>query len=135
VTDNRSYRVLVFDDDDSIRLAVVGYLMSLDHLQVDGAATLAEARELFRRGSFDGVVTDLDPGSGDPGDGLDFIQWLRNQRASLPILVLTAHDSEEIQRRAEDLRVDALLVKPKPLGQVAAAVENMLTATPPEEVA
>lgn len=120
-------RLLHFDDDDAIRLAVSGFLRRLD-IEVDEAATLAEARELVRSRSYDVLISDLDPGCGDTSEGLDFVRWVREWSPELPVLLLTGHDSHDIRSEAERLGVRNMLVKPHPLKELENALREALSS-------
>ena len=124
-------RLLHFDDDDAIRLAVAGFLRRLE-IEVDEASTLAEARELVRSQSYDVLISDLDPGSGDTSEGLDFVRWVRERNPELPVLLLTGHDSEEIRDRARSLGVRDMLVKPHPLKEIESALRQVFTSRVPD---
>lgn len=119
-------RVLVVDDEPQIRrtlelnLAARGY-------QVDLAASGAAALELARRHP-DLVIVDL----GLPGmDGLEVVARLRAS-SKVPIMVLSARDTEETKIAALDAGADDYVTKPFGMGELVARVRAALRrAAPP----
>src|ERR1700744_2546266 len=73
-------------------------------------------------GSIDLVLLDL----GLPGkDGLDVLAEARRDGVKTPILVMTARDALETRIRGLDLGADDYLVKPFPLGELAARIRSL----------
>lgn len=126
---SETLRVLHFDDDSSIRLLLLDFLESL-HLQVVGVATLEEARTTIRTDRYDLLISDLDAGSGEPWEGLDFLQWVRKREPSLPILVLSGHDSDEVRQRVEAVGANDFVIKPHPLWQLEETLRGLLPPFP-----
>jgi len=121
-----SSRVLVVDDEPQIRrtlelnLAARGY-------HVDLASSGASALELARRHP-DLVIVDL----GLPGmDGLEVVARLRAS-SNVPIMVLSARDTEESKVAALDAGADDYVTKPFGMGELVARVRAALRrAAPP----
>lgn len=111
-------RVLIFDDETSILLALEGYLES-EGFEVDTAGTPQEASRLLEEHPYDVLVSDLDPGSGQPLEGMDFLRRVRRSRPALPVVILSGHGDGEMHRQAAEIGIRDFLVKPQPLGQVA----------------
>jgi DNA-binding response OmpR family regulator len=115
-------RVLVVDDEPTVREVVAGYLRRDGHDVVevgDGAGALAELGGADRPAL---VVLDLMlPGT----DGFTILRTIR-QQGDLPVIVLTAR-SEEIDRvRGLELGADDYVVKPFSPRELAARVNNVL---------
>src|SRR5487761_1179372 len=89
-------RVLIVDDDASVRLALGGLVGMIEGLSVVTASSWAEARSALDSGSFDCLILDL--GLPD-GEGLSQIEELAHQASfeSLPILVYTGRELEAVE--------------------------------------
>jgi DNA-binding response OmpR family regulator len=125
--DSARPRLLHFDDEAAVRLAVAGFLRRLE-VDVDGVSTLSQARDRLEDTSYDVLISDLDPGSGDTSEGLDFIRWVRARTPDLPILVLTGHDSDDLRSRVRSLGVRDVLLKPHSLDRLERILREMLAS-------
>jgi DNA-binding NtrC family response regulator len=114
-------RVLVVDDDQTIRTIVSEYLRRREY-EVEEAADGVEALDVIRRTPPAVVVTDL----GMPRlDGLGLLRELTKIDPDLPAIVLTAHDSADKMVRAirEGILFD-YQIKPPDLPVVDMAVRR-----------
>ncbi len=119
--DVRGKRILLVDDQDSVRSAL-RMMLELDGHQVTEASNGGEAMRLFTMGVFDLVITDYEMPL-MKGDELVF--RLKQLAPALPILMITASE------KARDNRgnpVDALLDKPFMLSDLRGALERLLPA-------
>jgi two-component system KDP operon response regulator KdpE len=114
-------RVLVVDDEPGILRAVQTNLSRHD-FRIETASTGQEALELYNRIHPDLVLLDL----GLPDiDGLEVLRAIR-QRASTPIVVLSAHETERDKVVALDLGADDYLTKPFGVNELLARVRVAL---------
>jgi two-component system KDP operon response regulator KdpE len=114
-------RVLVVDDEPAILRAVQINLGRHD-FRVETAASGNAALEAYSRLRPDLVLLDL----GLPDmDGLDVIRTIR-QRASTPIIILSAREAERDKVTALDLGADDYLTKPFGVGELLARVRVAL---------
>jgi two-component system KDP operon response regulator KdpE len=113
--------LLVVDDDDAIRRAVVAELAS-SGLTVREAADGEEGLRIFGEIDPDLVLTDL---AMPRRDGLSLIRALR-ELGTTPILVLSVRGEEEDKVRALDAGADDYLAKPFSLRELAARVRAQL---------
>ena len=93
MSDSATPRILLIDDEPSIREPLAEYLTAQGFMVVD-AASAAEARSVLRAQTVDLVVSDIMmPGE----DGLSLTRHLR-ETSSLPVILLTARaeDTERI---------------------------------------
>jgi len=113
--------VLVVDDEPGILRAVQTNLGRHD-FRIETASTGQEALEVYNRVHPDLVLLDL----GLPDiDGLDVLRAIR-ERASTPIVVLSAHESERDKVVALDLGADDYLTKPFGVNELLARVRVAL---------
>ena len=114
-------RVLVVDDEPTIREIVVGYL-ERDGFETLEAADGDRARELLERDLPDLVVLDVMlPGT----DGLDLCRWIRS-RSRLPVIMLTARGEESDRIVGLELGADDYVTKPFSPRELAARVRTVL---------
>jgi CheY-like chemotaxis protein len=122
--EERHRRVLVIDDDASVREVVCLLLASFGYdcqSASDGARGLAR----FDEGGWDIVLTDL----GMPGmSGWAVADAIRRQSHTMPIVLITGRIDSEVQRRAEER---GLPVVPKPfrVEMLRAVVASLLQAS------
>lgn len=115
-------RVLVVDDDASLR-RVVGDYLGEHGLQVDLAAGRAEMMRLMQGVEHSVVILDLKLGD---TDGLDLLRELR-MTSNLPVVIITGHRSSEIDRVVGlELGADDYMTKPFSLRELLARVRVIL---------
>src|SRR5437870_2590358 len=85
-------KVLVVDDSAVDRRRAIK-LLANDGLTVLSAANGVEALEVFKREIPDVVLTDMQM---PEMDGLQLVQEIRARYPSVPVILMTAHGSEEI---------------------------------------
>jgi CheY-like chemotaxis protein len=114
--------ILVVEDEDVLRGAMVRALEKIPGVRVLDAASVIDALELLRECGADLLVTDLDL---QDGSGVPIIA-----RATCPVVVVTGqlgHFRERL-RRFKDLRVRE---KPLPLPELVNLVTDLLGPTTP----
>ena len=102
-------RILAVDDEEGIRRAIVFALRKI--ATVTTASNGAEAMALMKGGErFDCVVLDLDM---PKASGAEVVSWMKSvdERRGVPIVMLTAYESSDLERLFEPLcqtgRVDS----------------------------
>jgi two-component system, OmpR family, KDP operon response regulator KdpE len=121
VTHASGARVLIVDDEPGIVRAVQTNL-GRHAFRVDAATTGSDALDAYARLHPDVVLLDL----GLPDmDGLDVLRAIR-QRASTPIVVLSAREAERDKVTALDLGADDYLTKPFGVNELLARVRVAL---------
>ena len=115
-------RVLLVEDDEliggAIREALSDASMSVDWVQ-DGRAALAAASDEVH------ALVLLDLGL-PKQDGLSVLRSLRQKRASIPVIIITARDALEDRIAGLDLGADDYLVKPFPVDELMARMRAVL---------
>ena len=123
----RRRRVLVTDDEPTTRM-LVRRLLEREDFDVVEAASGEDGIARATADRPDAVLLDLNM----PGiDGFETIRRLRRQVmfATLPILVLTAEEGPDVQRRVLSLGADDYLVKPFQPADLIARVRGLLQRT------
>ena len=125
--------VLVVDDDSSLRRTLHVTLSGMGFTVVD-ASRGEEALSLVRETRFDAVLLDVDiPGMG----GVETCKSLRQSHSRLPILMLTAMDTEDDKVLALDSGADDYITKPFRLRELIARLRSAIRRVnmPDESVA
>ena len=127
MTDNdlMRVRILVVEDDDTMRDFIVEILGSVGFTNLTTALDGIEAWRKFEQGEqFDLVICDwIMPGM----DGLEFLKNIRDSRAAIPFILVTVRDSEDAMKRAVDRGVTAFLSKPLMPDQLVVEVLKVLS--------
>lgn len=107
--------VLVVDDDDFTRMALVAVVASLGYEVVSQGATVVQGMDAARSTRIDIAVVDLDLGEGPTG--IDLAHGLRGLQPAIGILVLSSFaDPRFIGRRSRPLPDGAEFLTKQELG-------------------
>ncbi len=100
MNDPEKVRVLVADDEESFLRVVTSVLEATRRFDVQTCESGEEAIEFLKRSPADVLVLDHKmPGK----SGLNVLQWLHEQKSTLPVIVLTGQGSENIAVEAMKL--------------------------------
>jgi len=114
-------RILVVDDDESIRATLAQHLRS-EGFDVADAGDGVEGVERFTSSKPDLVLTDL---AMPHADGFDLIRRIRTS-SETPIIVLSVRGGESDKVRALDLGADDYVIKPFSAPELLARVRAQL---------
>jgi putative two-component system response regulator len=115
-------RILVIDDEDVIRMLVAEILESAGH-EVTGAESAERALSLLEDDEFDLVVSDvIMPGL----SGLELLESVRVNRASLPVVLVTGAGTYETLSQALTRGAAGLVTKPFAHADLQSAVAHAL---------
>ena len=127
--------VLVVDDEPDL-LELVSLTLGRMNLKTRTAPDFSTARRLLKAERFDLCLTDMRL---PDGDGLDLVAWIQENRAAVPVAVITAHGNVESAVRALKLGAFDFVSKPLDLGvlrklvgsaiKLGAAIEQETAAT------
>ena len=105
---NDKKRILIVEDDEEMRALLRDVIEEEGH-KTDSVNNGSEAFRKLVKQSFDLIITDIRM----PGlTGLDILPGMRKLHPEVPIIVITAFGSEEIQRKAIERGANAYLEKP-----------------------
>jgi two-component system response regulator PilR (NtrC family) len=104
--------VLIVDDEPDL-LELVSLTLSRMNLRTRTAPDVGTARKLLKSEAFDLCLTDMRL---PDGDGLDLVAWIQENRATVPVAVITAHGNVESAVRALKLGAFDFVSKPLDLG-------------------
>ena len=119
-------RILVIDDEEALREGLKVYL-ELEGYDVC-ACHDAESAMLLDLSDFDLILLDINM---DGMNGIDFAKIIRSRQetADVPIIFLTAKDSEDDMITGLDIGADDYIAKPYSLRNVKARIEAVLRRT------
>lgn len=120
-----SAHILIVDDDATIR-ATLRKIFENEGFRTSQAISGVEALQLIRHQPFDLVTMDMAMAH---LDGVDTIAILRNER-DLPILVISAHLTEEIKKDIEAQGITFCLAKPFSPHEVIAMARRAMKSRP-----
>jgi CheY-like chemotaxis protein len=114
------YRILVADDDEIFRSALVSLLMSRGY-SVESVADSEAAMAALEAGDFDLVISDIMmPGNTE----LDLTRYIQEHHPNLQVILLTGHPTVSTAVDAVQLTVVAYLTKPVIEGEFFPLVEK-----------
>ena len=115
-------RILLTEDDYRLSKQLVRVLTRENYI-VDGAGNSEEALQLIETFPYDLLILDIIlPGI----DGITLCRQLRDRDFKIPILLLTAKNSNEDKVKAFDAGADDYLVKPFNLAELLARIRALL---------
>ncbi|MDX1944154.1 MAG: response regulator [Pirellulaceae bacterium] len=115
--------VLVVDDSPIDRVLIEGLLKKDPRMRVRPAGSGADALEQIARQAPDVVVTDLQM---PEMDGLQLVTALRIHYPRIPVLLITAHGSEELAVRALEQGAASYVPKSQLAANLLPAVDQVL---------
>ncbi|WP_327213309.1 response regulator [Rhodanobacter sp. Soil772] len=129
VATDRSYRLLLVEDDSIVATVIRGLLEREGHAVVHVINGLAALAELAHAG-FDAVLLDLDlPGV----DGFQIARLIRQREHAgqhLPIVAVTARSGSEDEAKARAAGMDGFLRKPLSGEQLTGALARAVNGVP-----
>ena len=134
VVDNvqgRGSRLLLCDDSPVERLALAHYLRNGGY-EVDEAADGEAAIEHLKNREIDVVLLDLQM---PDVDGFDVLNYMREHRRGLPVILLSGMPPDQIQHKMADLtqpELPPLFIKPIDPEQLMSVLEMQLNGSMPE---
>jgi DNA-binding NtrC family response regulator len=115
-------RILIGEDDRSIRLALRDYLRSLDY-EVAEALTCEAIKQAFRSTVPDVAVLDC---SLPDGTAMDLLPFLKQSYPSVPLILLTGNGTIEMAVQAIKEGAEQFLTKPVQMAAIAIILERAL---------
>jgi len=114
------YRVLVVDDEPSLTEMIRAYLHQ-GHLEVDSAPDGRRAQKMLEGKKYDLVLSDIRM---PRLDGMELLQWIRQQRPSTEVILMTGELPGEAVDEAKRHGATDFLAKPFSAEQMRAAIER-----------
>lgn len=119
-------RVLVVDDDQSVRVFVCDMLKSLGY-ETDDAEGGVQGLALLERLQYDVVITDLQMPN---MSGWDVVKAVRGRQLTMPMIMISGSATDDDLRHAQTVGVP-LLQKPFSVSEFGRVVREVLTSEVP----
>ena len=115
---NVTNRILVVDDEPGIRFAFRQYFGQRGHI-VDCAGTQKEARALIALNQYGLAILDLHLSSRESSEGFELACLLRDYAPETAVIILSASETPDTERRAVEAGARSYMRKPARLAKVA----------------
>lgn len=117
-------QLLIVEDDTDLQEGLA-FVMEAEQYKVFGAETIKKAKEYLRREEISGMILDCNL---PDGNGFDFCREIR-AASDVPILMLTARDSELDEVKALESGASDYMPKPFSVAVLKARVKKMMRHT------
>ncbi len=123
------YSILIIEDDVTFSFMLKTWL-GKKGFEVDTATSVSDARRRLEEGKFDLVISDLRL---PDGDGIEFLKWLKETHAALPLIMMTSY--AEIQTAVQAMKAGAADYIAKPLNpeELLAKIRETLSGLETQE--
>jgi len=118
-------RLLIVDDEALITFSMRRYFTA-QGFEVDCAETLEDAEDLVGAFGYDVVIADLRLTGIGGTEGLDLISCVREKSPAARTILLTSYGTPEIETAARERGADVMILKPKPLPDLAQVVWSLI---------
>ncbi|MBF0278020.1 MAG: response regulator [SAR324 cluster bacterium] len=108
---NKAMKILVVDDQETMRVSIKSILRALEFKNIDYAENGEEAYQMLTKGEFDFLITDwMMPKM----TGMELLKKIRSDAklSKLPVLMLTAEGKQDNIMEAIKAKVSNYVVKP-----------------------
>ena len=122
-------QILILEDDSELNRGLCAALKS-DGRSVVSTRTVKEAREQIELVTPSLALLDVNL---PDGSGLDLLKWIRSVKPELPVVMLTANDTDEDVVKGLELGADDYITKPFSLSVLRARVNARLRKTVSEQ--
>jgi DNA-binding NtrC family response regulator len=118
-------RLLIVEDEVLITFAMRRYFLA-QGFEVDCASELDDAETLVASRPYDVVIADLRLSGAGGTEGLDLLAFVREKSPAARTILLTSYGSPEVAAAAHSRGAAAVILKPKPLPDLAQVVMSLL---------
>ncbi|GLU52919.1 response regulator transcription factor [Dyadobacter frigoris] len=115
-------KLLVIEDEESLLQSIVEYF-TLEDFLCEGAGSFQQGIEKMEDFQYDCIILDINlPG----GSGLDLLKYLRKNKKSEGVIIISARSSLDDKIAGLDLGADDYLTKPFHLSELFARVKSLI---------
>jgi len=100
--------LLVDDEPDLLEQGEIFLEREDDRFQIDTSTKVEEAMEMLEENDYDAVASDYKM---PDKDGIDLLEWLRENENDIPFIILTGRGDEEVAMKALNLGADRYFTK------------------------
>ena len=116
-----STRILIIEDDNDLQEGL-SFSLQAEGYQVRTAATVKEGLQIFQKYGCDMILLDCNL---PDGNGFDLCSLIKSHR-NIPILMLTARDTEMDEVKALEIGMDDFMSKPFSLAVLKARIKKLI---------
>ncbi len=118
----RSFTILVIDDDDRVRTVLKEILMFGGHHVIEASDGILGMKYL-EEGKFDMVLTDL----GMPVmNGWEVAKWVKSKIPQIPVGLITGWGTHLDEEKIKESGVDLIIGKPFQMKEILEAVDHYI---------
>jgi len=126
--DNATKHILVVDDElPLVTVLARGLELLGEEYKIDTALTGQEALDKMDQITYDLLITDHQMPT---MSGLELVQATHQKTPQTRVIMITAHGTTQLKKKAKGLQIDAYFGKPFNLAQFREAVYNLVEGTP-----
>lgn len=114
-------KLLIIEDDADLQEGLA-FSLGLEGYEVDCGSTKSQGEARLKSKTYDLIILDCNL---PDGSGFDFCTWVRSY-SQIPILMLTARDTEMDEVKALELGMDEYMRKPFSLAVLKARIRKLL---------
>lgn len=104
-------RILIVDDEPTI-LLTLSYALRTKSVEVSTAGRLDTAEDALKRHRFDVVIADIRMSGMLGVEGLEILSYIKRYWPETPVIIMTAHGSDEAEQDAYARGATAYYTKP-----------------------
>ena len=119
IKSRRQLSILVVEDEPMVRELLS---RAFNGHKVQAAADGQQGLEIFRKGNFDIIVSDVEM---PVLDGIDMIREIKKENPNVKVVVISGGMDMKRQEELQKLKIDALFLKPLSVCQLAESVERL----------
>ncbi|MDH4164161.1 MAG: response regulator [Nitrospirota bacterium] len=90
-------RILIVDDEPTI-LLTLSYALRATGVEISTAGRLETAEDALKRHRFDAVIADIRMSGMLGVEGLEILSYIKRYWPDTPVIIMTAHGSEEVEQ-------------------------------------
>lgn len=119
--EQKSYKILVAEDNDFVRMQIVKFLLDSGY-EVNDFASAVDAVEASHD-HYDVAILDVRM---EPMGGFEFIKSMRSEKILTPAILVTGDNDPDLLSEASRLGVSAVLMKPVQKERLLKTVEKTI---------
>ena len=100
--------LLYVDDEEILRKVTKEYIEHLGHIRVDTAASVSDALDKLKTGTYDAIISDYQM---PEIDGINFLKIVRQQQRDMPFILFSGKSREEVIIEALNCGADFFVQK------------------------
>jgi len=117
-----SYKILVVEDNDFVRMQIVRYLKDQGNDLVE-ARQGDEAIDVVSRQDIDLAIVDVRM---EPVDGFEFIRTIRGMDMDTPVILVTGDNAPDLLEQSGKWGVGSVLIKPVQKDRLLKTVDRVM---------